>query len=85
MAWSANKQIPDNVIVYIANNAKYKRNYQILLDLTGNPKTPLNESVRLIPNLQAKDLANLIKNRNISGNLRRMAQALRDQRAQKKG
>jgi len=85
VAWSANKQIPDNVIVYIANNAKYKRNYQILLNLTGNPKTPLNESVRLIPNLQAKDLANLIKNRNISGNLRRMAQALRDQRAQKKG
>ena len=85
VAWSANKQIPDNVIVYIANNGKYKRNYQILINLVNNPKTPLNESVRLIPNLQPKDLANLIKNRNISGNLRRMAQALRDQRAQKRG
>ena len=85
VAWSANKQIPDNVIVYIANNGKYKRNYHILINLVNNPKTPLNESVRLIPNLQPKDLANLIKNRNISGNLRRMAQALRDQRAQKRG
>lgn len=85
VAWSGNKQIPDNVIVYIANNGKYKRNYQILINLVNNPKTPLNESVRLIPNLQPKDLANLIKNRNISGNLRRMAQALRDQRAQKRG
>lgn len=85
VAWAANKQVPDNVIIYIANNGKYKRNYQILLNLVNNAKTPLNESVRLMPNLQAKDLGNLIKNRNISGNLRRLAQALRDQRAQKRG
>ena len=84
VAWSANKQLPENVVIYIANNGKYKRNYNIILNLCNNPKTPLVEAARLMQQLQAKDLANLIKNRNVSGNLRRMAAALRDQRMKKK-
>ncbi len=85
VAWSGNKQLPDNVIVYIANNPKYRRNYTIIYNLCNNPKTPLAEASRLMQQLHPKDLAALCKNRNVSGNLRRMAQALRDQRTKKRG
>lgn len=85
VAWSGNKQLPDNVIVYIANSPKYRRNYTIISNLCNNPKTPLAEASRLMQQLYPKDLAALCKNRNVSGNLRRMAQALRDQRMKKRG
>jgi hypothetical protein len=85
VAWSGNKQMPDNVIAFIANSPKFRRNYTILIHLCNNPKTPLALAGRLIQNLHEKDLSQLIKNRNITGNLRRMAQALKEQRSKKKG
>jgi hypothetical protein len=85
VAWSGNKQLPDNVIVYIANNPKYRRNYTIILNLCNNPKTPVAEASRLMQQLHPKDLAALCKNRNVAGNLRRMAQGLKDQRTKKRG
>jgi hypothetical protein len=85
VAWAGNKQLPDNVIGYIANHARYRRLYSIVTRLIGNPKLPLKEAVRLMPQLQTRDLAALAKNRNVSGNLRRMAQQMKETRAGKGG
>jgi len=80
VAWSGNKNLPDTVISYIANHQRYRRIYQITLNLVGNPKTPFKEAVKLLPNLQTRDLAKLARSRNVGGQVRRQAQALKEQR-----
>jgi hypothetical protein len=84
VAWSSNKQLPDGVITYLANHTRYRRIYHVMVNLVNNPKTPLKEVVRLIPQLREKDLIALMRNRNVSGAVRRQAQALKEQRTNKR-
>lgn len=84
VVWSSNKALPDNVVTYIANHARYRRMYSILVNLANNPKTQLKDCVRMMQQLHDKDLQLLTRNRNVSGTVRRQATALREQRQKKK-
>ncbi len=82
VGWSCNKQMPDTVITYIANHARYRRMYRINLNLANNPKTPLAVASKIAPSLQTKDLQLLAKNRNAHPMVRRLAKNFADQREQ---
>lgn len=84
VVWSSNKALPDNVVTFIANHARYRRMYSILVNLANNPKTQLKDCVRMMQQLHDKDLQLLTRNRNVSGTVRRQATALREQRQKKK-
>jgi hypothetical protein len=85
MAWSANKALPDNVIMYIGTNGKYRRNYKIVVNIVNNPKAPLRLTSGLINTLSKADLAKVQKNRNLAPTIQRLAKSLGEQRAKGRG
>jgi hypothetical protein len=82
--WAANRLMPDGVLCFIAQHRRYRRIYAVVLNLVNNPKMPIKDGVRLMPQLVKKDLKALVKNRNISHALRRQAQELDRQREKKR-
>ena len=81
LAWSSNKALPDNVIVYIGTTGKYRRNYKILVNIVNNPKAPLRLTSSLINTMTVADLAKVQKNRNLAPAIQRLAKGLAEQRA----
>ncbi len=85
MAWSGNKALPENIIMYIGTNGKYRRNYKILVNIVNNPKAPLRLTSGLINTLSKADLAKVQKNRNLAPAIQRLAKSLGEQRAKGRG
>jgi hypothetical protein len=85
MAWSGNKGLPDNIIMYIGTNGRYRRNYKILVNIVNNPKAPLRLTSGLINTLSKADLAKVQKNRNLAPAIQRLAKSLGEQRAKGRG
>ncbi len=83
LSWAGNKQVPDNVLSYIANHPRYRRDYPIAVALCNNPKLPFTLATRLLPNLLEKDLKKLERSRAISPPVKRFVKNMLDQR--KKG
>jgi len=81
MAWSGNKALPENIIMYIGTNGKYRRNYKILVNIVNNPKAPLRLTSGLINTMTVADLAKVQKNRNLAPAIQRLAKSLAEQRA----
>lgn len=65
----------------IAGNRKYRKNYTIVRALMFNPKTPLEVTLHILPNVTAQDLKMLVTNKNIPDTLRTSANRLQRQRA----
>jgi hypothetical protein len=65
----------------IAGNRKYRKNYTIVRTLMFNPKTPLEVTLHMLPNITAQDLKMLVTNKNIPDTLRTSANRLMRQRA----
>lgn len=82
-SWSGNRLVPDNVLSYIASHRRYRRVYQIVVNLVNNPKTPIKDGLRLLPQLVQKDLKAIVKNRNIPHQLRRQGKAIMESREKK--
>ena len=81
--WSGNRLMPDNVLSFIAGHRRYRRMYDIVVNLANNPKTPIKDALRLLPQLVAKDIKALAKNRNVGHQIRRQAKAIIDARDKK--
>lgn len=64
---SALRSISEDVLREIAKNREFTRNYQVKLNLVGNPRTPFSFAARLVPLLHDHDLNKLAKSKNISG------------------
>ncbi|MFZ0637440.1 MAG: hypothetical protein WA755_02590 [Candidatus Acidiferrales bacterium] len=72
------------VLRLIATNRKYIKNYMVARNLTYNPKTPLDISLRLIVRLTGADMKLLATNKNIPETLRSLALKLHRQRSSSK-
>ena len=70
------KNVRENVLRDIARSHKFKKNYVVVKNLCGNPRTPLDLSLGLMKNLLAPDLKTLSMNKNIPETLRKMAMKL---------
>lgn len=77
---SANKSLPEGVIKYIAMNRDWTRNYDVMVNLTMNPKTPLSDVMSFMNHLRPKELRDLTRSRNVSQQVSRMAKQLLQKR-----
>lgn len=80
-SFSGMASISEEVLRLIAVNRKYRKNYTITRTLMFNPKTPLEISLHLLPNIKPQDLKFLTGNKNIPETLRTSATRLQRQRA----
>ncbi|MCK5057654.1 MAG: hypothetical protein KAT34_13415 [Candidatus Aminicenantes bacterium] len=80
-----NKSIPGEVISKIANGREWTKNYQIVLGLVQNPKTPVKKALSFIKTLHLRDLQSLVKDRNISPVVRNLATNFYQQKTKVKG
>src|SRR5579859_7179115 len=67
------KNVSDTVLREISRNHKFMKNYNVIRNLTSNPRTPLDLSLTLVNHLLVGDLKNLSSNKNIADTLRKLA------------
>lgn len=67
------RSVPEDVLRQIAINRAWMRNYQIMLKLAQNARTPIANVMTILTRLQLRDLIALSKNRNVSDAVRRQA------------
>jgi hypothetical protein len=73
---SANRTVCEDVIRYIANQRELTKHYQVKLNLVQNPKTPLGLSLRLLNLLNAEDIKDLARSKNVPSALSTAARRL---------
>lgn len=76
MGYAKNKALLDEVILYIANNKKWTRHYQMKLCLVQNPKTPIGEALRFLGHLRANDLRLIARSKGVPGPIAKAAKQL---------
>jgi hypothetical protein len=69
-AFSRMATISEEVLRVIANNRSWTKNYNVMLGLTKNPKTPLAMSLNFMSRLSSRDLQMLAVDRNVPEPLR---------------
>ncbi|HEY8562361.1 MAG TPA: hypothetical protein VIL74_18435 [Pyrinomonadaceae bacterium] len=77
------RTVPEEVLRLVAINRAWSRNYQVILKLAQNPRTPLANSMNILTRLQTKDLIAMSKNKNISEAIRKQSFRLSSMRAGK--
>jgi hypothetical protein len=70
---TSTKGTPDDILRLVAKNKEWMKNYKIKYTLVLNPRTPFKISMKLISQLQDKDLANISRSKNIPGVLSNVA------------
>lgn len=73
VAISQSRSIAEDVLRIIGSDKEHLKNYAVKLGLASNPKTPLPMAMRLIGFLTKNDVANLSKNKNVSGSVQTAA------------
>lgn len=81
---AAMRTVPEEVLRLVATSRVWARNYQIMLKLAHNPRTPLTNSMTILTLLQTKDLLSMSKNKNVSEAIRKQAFRLSNARAGRK-
>ncbi len=73
---SKSRSIPDEVLRKITKKRGWMKNYNVILGLVTNPKTPPGISVALVNELKTRDLAILEKNKNVIEGVRATAKKI---------
>ena len=73
---SSMRSISEDILRQIASNRQWARSYKIMHSLAKNPRTPIANAITIMSRLQLRDLAVLMKNRNVSDAVRRQAMRL---------
>lgn len=63
------RSISDEIIRQVANNKEWLKKYPIKLGVVNNPKTPLTIALRLLNQLNEKDVQHIAKSKNVSSAL----------------
>lgn len=64
-SFAGNKNLHDEVVRLIAGNKEFVRKYPVQVALVNNPKCPLPIALKLMQNLQKRDLQQLANNKNV--------------------
>jgi len=70
------RSMPDEALRKISKKKEWMKNYNVMLALVTNPKTPAGISLPLVSELKTKDLALLGKNKNVSEGIRSTAKKI---------
>jgi hypothetical protein len=79
-SFAAMGNVSEEVLRTISLTRKFMKSYAIAKNLVGNPKTPIDISLHILPRLTATDLKHLTTNKNIPDTLRSTAIKLHRQR-----
>jgi hypothetical protein len=82
--FAAMTSLNDETLRLIASNRKFRKNYTITKALINNPKTPLEISLHLLPNIIPQDLKILTTNKNVPDTLRTAAMRLQRKRSEER-
>ena len=75
-----NKSVAREIIARITRNREWIKNYSVIVELVGNPKTPVKDALSFVNRLHNMDLKLLANNRNTSPVIREFAANLFSQR-----
>ncbi|HTJ42990.1 MAG TPA: hypothetical protein VL463_12890 [Kofleriaceae bacterium] len=78
--YAGNAGLADDVIRHIAARREWTKLYGVKIALIMNPKTPMTESMRLMPFLRDKDLRNVARSRGVPSAVVAQARKLISQR-----
>ena len=67
------KNVLEALLRGITMHRRFMKNYNVVRNLTSNPRTPIDLSLGLIKNLMVQDLKNLSNNKEVSETIRKMA------------
>ncbi len=78
------RNIMDEVLLAIARNKQWIKDYQIRLSLTTNPKTPPSMAMRFLNTLRENDIKKIAKDKNVAGYVARAAKRIMTAREQRR-
>jgi hypothetical protein len=70
------KNVSEEVLRLVAMNRKFIRSYSVARNLINNPRTPIDTGLPLIRRMNARDLKELSRNKNVAEVIRSMANKL---------
>jgi hypothetical protein len=73
-AFSAMKNVSDQVLRHIGNHREWTKRYAVVGNLVRNPRTPLSISLRLVSNLNPRDMKSVSVDRNVPEPVRKAVQ-----------
>ena len=76
LQYAQRRDLAQEIILAIAQDQKWKKNYPIKFALVSNPKTPLSISIAFVSHLHERDLKLLSRDKNVSSVLRRRAEEI---------
>ena len=79
------RSVSEDVLRTIAGNKSWMRNYQVLVSLTTNPKTPMRVAMTLVAKLSARDIKAVVLDKNVPEVVRREARKVIDARNARQG
>jgi hypothetical protein len=77
---AGNRGLSDDVIRYIANQRDMTKDYQVRLSLVQNPKCPVGVSLKFLSLLNAEDLKQVARSKNVPGAIGTAARRLMQSR-----
>ena len=83
LQYAQRRDLAQDIILAIAQDQKWRKNYPIIFALVSNPKTPLSVSITFVSHLHERDLNLLSRDKNVSSVLRRKAEEILHKRNEK--
>jgi hypothetical protein len=73
-AFSAMKNVSDQVLREIGNHREWTKRYTVINNLVRNPRTPIGMALNLVPRLGPRDVKSIAVDRNVPEPVRKIAQ-----------
>lgn len=83
LQYAQRRDLAQDIILAIAQDQKWRKNYPIKFALVCNPKTPLSVSISFVSHLYERDLKLLARDKNVSSVLRSRAEEILHKRNEK--
>ena len=80
--FASQKNVLEAVLRQIPLKRRFVKNYIVVRNLVGNPRTPLDLALGLMKNLLANDLKNLSNNKEVSETIRKLASKMFKQKVE---
>jgi hypothetical protein len=76
LQYAQRRDLAQDIVLAIAQDQKWRKNYPIKFALVCNPKTPLSVSITFVSHLHERDLKLLARDKNVSSVLRRRGEEI---------
>lgn len=70
---SRDKSVPGEIIARVSQRRDWTKNYNVILELVQNPKTPIKDALSFVKQLHIRDLQLLSRDKNVNPTVRQLA------------